>query len=61
MYDVIVQNRKDCSAQEREVLDGDRRNIGEGWHLLTRPHTNMNINVVDQVGAGNVFFYEEDL
>ncbi len=60
IYDRVVQNRTSCSFENREVFDNDRRTVGEGWPLLTRPHMNMGIPTNDVVAPGNVFFYEED-
>lgn len=42
------------------MLDLERRNLGENWPLLNRVHNNTAIPGNDEVGPGNVFFYEED-
>jgi len=42
------------------MLDLDRQNLGESWTLLNRSHAKSAIPGKDEVGPGNVFFYEED-
>jgi len=60
IYDEVVENRQACSADRREEMYSDRRSVGENWPLLCRAYNNMAIPGSDQVGPGNVFFYEED-
>ena len=60
IYEDVVRDRQNCTAADRDVLDLERQNLGENWSLLNRIHMNTAITGNDEVGSGNVFFYEED-
>jgi hypothetical protein len=57
----IVQDRQNCPKETRELLDNDRKILGENWQFLQRVHINQPVKVInDPIAPGNVFLYEED-